>query len=196
MTPLPGKGFSIFCKSKKKSHDELEADHVSPNKVLNFSDSLSLSLKTFISNEFPTLFYLPGAQKTPVMWWATSPATVGFLSNFSAEEEKVPLTALAQGSVDAQGLSRGATVAISGHIMGPISSTSCSFGTFIGIGGWGGTAGFGGWFLVPHRRSRMTDRQLLSGCSLESSDRLHNGVYNFGKKNWISIVRSGQSVSH
>lgn len=97
--------------------------------------------------------------------------------------------------MDAQGRSRGATVASSGHIVGPVSSTSCSFGTFIGVGGWGGTTGFGGGFLVPQRWSRLTDRQFLDGCSLETSNRLHDGVYNFGKKK-ITINNPVRSICY
>lgn len=55
---------------------------------------------------------------------------------------------MAAGGVDTESLSRGATVARSGHVVGPIGSTRWSFGAFVGIGGRGGAAGFGGGFLL------------------------------------------------
>lgn len=89
---------------------------------------------------------------------------------------------MAAGGVDTQFLSRGATVACSGHVVGPVGSTRWSFGAFIDVGGWGGASGFGGRFLLPRGRPSLTDRRRPDGCSLETPPRLHDGVYNYGKK--------------
>lgn len=88
---------------------------------------------------------------------------------------------VAAAGVDTQILSKGATVACSGHVVGPIRSTRWSFGAFIGVGGRGCASGFGGGFLLPRGRSSVTERRRSDRCSLGTPTGLHNGVYNYGK---------------
>lgn len=79
--------------------------------------------------------------------------------------------------MDAQLLSRGATLACSGHVVGPIGSTRRSFGAFVGVGG---SARFGAGFLLLCGWSSLTEG-CCAGCCLKTAIRLHNRVYNYNK---------------
>lgn len=90
-------------------------------------------------------------------------------------------------------LSRGATVACSGHVVGPVGSTGWSFGALIGIGGWGGTAGFGSGFFLLRGQSSLTERRRPNCCSLETPTGLNDGVDNYGKNRRTLMNTPGQT---
>lgn len=84
-------------------------------------------------------------------------------------------------------------MACSGHVVGPVGSTRWSFSAFIGIGGRGGAAGFGGGFLLPRGRSSLTGRRRPDGGSLEAPARLHDGVYNYSNKKKTFMTLTGRT---
>lgn len=84
-------------------------------------------------------------------------------------------------------------MACSGHVVGPVGSTRWSFGAFIGVGGRGGAAGFGGGFLLPRGRSSLTDRRRPHGGRLDAPAGLHDGVYNYGNKKKTVMTPTGRT---
>lgn len=89
----------------------------------------------------------------------------------------------AAGGVNAQLLSRGATVACSGHVMGPAGSTRWSLGAFVGVGSRGDATLFSSVFFVLRGHPRiLSPRRRADGCRLETPSRVHNGVYYYGRK--------------
>ena len=77
--------------------------------------------------------------------------------------------------MDALLLSTGATVACSGHVVGPVRPTRPSLGAFVGVGG----SGFGAGLLLLRGRSDLSESRRPNSCSLETATGLHNGVYDY-----------------
>lgn len=140
----------------------------------NWTQLKELFCRMWIYNQI-----ISGAQQQLVMiracWWTNKQKTTSELWWLDRKE------GVAAGGVNAQSLSRGATVACSGHVVGPVGSTRWSLGAFIGVGGWGDTTGSGSRFLLlwGHLRS-LTGGWRADSCNLETPAGLHDGVYHYG----------------